>query len=355
VNESLHRFTVNSEGAIRFGLGAIKGLGSSPVEEILTQRDAQGEFSSIFDFTSRLNPRVLTKSTLESIAYAGGFDAFGSHHRAQFFHAEQNGRTFLDTVIRYGKEYQVSSQSPQGTIWDGLELGESDTVYLPIPQAPKVSEWGSIYKLKKEKEVVGIYLSGHPLDDFKIDIASFCNGTVSMLHHLEDYKGRDLIIPGVIAEVEHRQTRNGENFGTLVLEDYTDSYKLFLWRESYLKFKHFLEPGSFLAIMGRVEQSRRRNELEFVLSKIELLPTLRERRSKGVRLKVPLKSVTVDFVNELNKLCLNFPGNCPLQIRLTDGLDGTEVNMVSRAVRVAPENDFFKELDRLDVRYDIVT
>jgi DNA polymerase-3 subunit alpha len=355
VNESVHRFTVNAEGSIRFGLGAIKGLGSSPVEEILTQRNTQGEFNSIFDFASRLNPRVLTKSTLESIAYAGGFDAFGSHHRAQFFHLEQNGRTFLDTVIRYGKEYQVSSQSPQGTIWDGLELGESDMVYLPIPQAPNVSEWGSIYKLKKEKEVVGIYLSGHPLDDFKIDIESFCNGTVSMLNNMEDFKGRDLVIPGVIAEVEHRQTRNGENFGTLILEDYTDSYKLFLWRESYLKFKHFLEPGSFLAVMGRVEQSRRRNELEFVLSKIELLPSLRERRSKGVRLQVPLKSVTVDFVNELNKLCLNFPGNCPLQIRLSDGLDGTEVNMVSRAVRVAPENDFFKALERLAISYAIVT
>jgi DNA polymerase-3 subunit alpha len=292
---------------------------------------------------------------MESIAYAGGFDSFNAHHRAQYFHVEQNGRTFLDTVIRYGRQYQDNSNSSQATIWDNAELGESDAMYLPTPQAPKVEEWGSIHRLKKEKEVVGIYLSGHPLDDFKIDIRSFCNGTVAMLNNLENYRGRDLIIPGVIVESEHRQARNGDSFGTLLLEDYTDSHKLFLWRETYLKFKHFMEPGSFLAVMGRVEQSRRRNDLEFVLHKIELLPSLRERRSKGIRIKVPLKTITTDFVNELNKLCLNYPGNCQLQIRLIDALDGTEVNMVSRAVRLAPENELFKALDQLDIGYEIVT
>jgi DNA polymerase-3 subunit alpha len=349
VNESNYQFTVNKQGAIRFGLGAIRGLGSGPVEAIILERKENGSFKSIFDLTKRINLRVCNKRAFESLAYAGGFDSFPNVHRAQYFKEDNNGRLFLENAIKYGTAHQESTSSSQGTIFDlpGQEI------QLPEPEIPKADEWGSIYKLNREKEVVGIFISGHPLDDFKFEISSFCNGTVAMLNDMNAHKGKELLIPSVVVDAEHRFTKNGDPFGTLVVEDYFDSYKLFLWRENYLKFKHFIQPGAFIAMKGRIEIPQRRSELEFVIHSIELLQNLKETKAKSIHVRIPSKSLTHAVVMDLNQLILTNEGSCSLHFTVFDPLEEIEVRLPSKSVKVDPSTSLLKALEKMDLEFEL--
>jgi DNA polymerase-3 subunit alpha len=349
VNESNYQFTVNKQGAIRFGLGAIRGLGSGPVEAIIEERKENGSFKSIFDLTKRINLRLCNKRAFESLAYAGGFDSFPNVHRAQYFKEDNNGRLFLENAIKYGTAHQESASSSQGTIFDlpGQEI------QLPEPEIPKADEWGSIYKLNREKEVVGIFISGHPLDDFKFEISSFCNGTVAMLNDMNAHKGKELLIPSVVVDAEHRFTKNGDPFGTLVVEDYFDSYKLFLWRENYLKFKHFIQPGAFIAMKGRIEIPQRRSELEFVIHSIELLQNLKETKAKSIHVRIPSKSLTHAVVMDLNQLILTNEGSCSLHFTVFDPLEEIEVRLPSKSVKVDPSTSLLKALEKMDLEFEL--
>lgn len=348
VNESNYHFTVNKEGAIRFGLGAIKGLGSGPVEAIIMERSENGAFVSIFDMAKRINLRMCNKKAFESLAYAGGFDSFKGVHRAQYFKEDGTGKTFLENAMKFGASFQESENSSQVSMF-----GESTGTKMPEPEIPRAEEWGSIYKLNREKEVVGIFISGHPLDDFRIEIESFCNGSISMLNEMEQHKGKDLLIAATISDAEHRFTKNGDPFGTLIIEDYTDSYKLFLWRENYLKFKHFIQPGTFIAMKGRIEVPQRRSELEFVINSIELLQNLKETKANSVHIKLPTKSLTQSVVMDLNKLFQEHEGKCSLHFTIYDPLDGIEVRMPSKTIKVDPNNTLFKELKRMNLEFEI--
>jgi DNA polymerase-3 subunit alpha len=348
VNESNYQFTVNKEGAVRFGLGAIKGLGSGPVEAIIAERKENGSFLTIFDISKRINLRLCNKKAFESLAYAGGFDSFKGVHRAQYFKEDGAGRTFLENAVKFGASFQESENSSQGSLF-----GEGTGTKMPEPEIPKAEEWGSIYKLNREKEVVGIFISGHPLDDFRIEIESFCNGSVAMLNEMEAHKGKDLLIAATVSDAEHRFTKNGDPFGTLIIEDYTDSFKLFLWRENYLKFKHFIQPGTFIAMKGRIEVPQRRSELEFVINSIELLQNIKETKANSVHIKMPTKSLTQALVMDLNKLFLEHEGRCSLHFTVYDALDGVEVRMPSKTIKVDPNNTLFKELKRMEVEFEI--
>jgi len=348
VNESNYQFTVNKEGAIRFGLGAIKGLGSSPVDAIISERSENGPFQTIFDFSKRINLRICTKKAFESLAYAGGFDSFKGVHRAQYFKEDGSGRTFLENAMKFGASFQESENSSQVSMF-----GESTGTKMPEPEIPKSEEWGSIYKLNREKEVVGIFISGHPLDDFRIEIESFCNGRIGMLNEMDQHKGKDLLIAATITDAEHRFTKNGDPFGTLIIEDYTDSYKLFLWRENYLKFKHFIQPGTFIAMKGRIEIPPRRNELEFVVHSIELLQNLKETKANSVHIKVSSKALDQVMIMDLNKLFLANEGKCNLHFTVYDPLDQVEVHLPSKTMKIDPNNTLFKELKRMDLEFEI--
>ena len=348
INESTYHFTVNKKGAIRFGLGAIKGLGSSPVEEVINVRNESGDFSDIFDLAKRVSLRTFSKKAFESIAYAGGFDSFKGVHRAQYFHEDSNGRTFLDNVIRFGSGFQDSENSNQASLFGG-DSGAN----LPEPLIPIAEEWGNIYALNKEKEVVGIFISGHPLNDFKLEIDAFCSGSVSMLSNLEKHRGKDILLAAIISEGEHRTTRRGDPFGTIILEDYHDSHKIFLWRENYLKYKHFLNPGTFVSVKGRIEIPPRRSELEFVINSIDLLHNLKETRANAVHLKVSNTALEQRMITELNTLFTENPGNCAVHFTVFDALNGIEVGMPSKSIKVDLNKKLFKGLNKLDLDFRI--
>lgn len=348
VYESNYHFTVNREGAIRFGLGAIKGLGQGPVEAIIAERKENGPFNSIFDFAKRVNLRVCNKKAFESLAYAGGFDSFTNVHRAQYFQEDNSGRVFLENIIRYGQSFQENENSSQVSLF-----GEATGTRMPEPEIPKAIEWSSMYKLKREKEVVGMFISGHPLDDFRIEIESFCRGTLSMLSEMDQHKGKELLLAAIITEAEHRVTKNGDPFGTMILEDYNDTYKLFLWRENYLKFKHFMQPNMFVAVKGKIEIPPRRNELEFVVSSIELLQNIRESKANNLNIRISSKNLTQPVIADLFKLFNEHEGRCALNFTVFDPLENIEVKLPARNLRVDPNNQLFKELEKYDLEFDL--
>ena len=348
VNESIYQFTVNKEGAVRFGLGAIKGMGSGPVEGIMSARAEGGPFVSIFDMAKRVNLRLCNKKAFESLAFSGGFDSFKNVHRAQYFKEDNSGKTFLENAIRFGASFQESENSSQASLF-----GDTSGTKMPEPEIPKADEWGSVYTLNREKEVVGIFISGHPLDDFRIEIDAFCNGKVGMLNDMEQNKNKDLLIAATVTEAEHRFTKNGDPFGTLTIEDYTDSYRIFLWRENYLKYKHFIAPGAFIALKGRIEVPRNRKEFEFIINNIDMLQDLKENRAKNVSIKLTTKQIDHALISDLNKLFLAHEGKCSLTFSIKDPLDNIEINMPSKSFKVEPNNSLFKELKRLNIDYKL--
>ncbi len=348
VNESVYRFTVNKNGQIRFGLGAVKGLGQGPVEEIILKRTEDGGFINIFDFVKRVSLRVCNKKALDSLAYAGGFDSFPKVHRAQYFHEDMNGRSFLENVIKFGSGFQDSENSNQASLF-----GEDTGAKLPEPLIPIAEEWNNIYKLNKEKEVVGVFISGHPLNDFKVEIEAFCNGNVAMLHDMEANKSKDVLIAGVITEAEHRTTRKGDPFGTIIIEDYNDSFKVFLWREDYLKFKHFLMPNMYVALNGRIDMNRFGKEYEFKINSIERLHDLLENKANVIKISIPAKELDQIIITDLNTAFIEHPGKIKVHFSIFDSVDNVKVEMPSKTIKVELSDQLFKKLDALNLNYTI--
>ena len=248
VNESYYKFTVNEEYAVRFGMGAIKGVGQGAVDTIVENRK-EGKYKSIFDLAKRIDLRAANKKAFENLALAGGFDGFGDTHRAQYFHDEGDGITFLEKAMRYGSKFQENENSAQVSLF-----GDASEVQIPEPIVPPCEEWSTMEKLAKEKEVVGIYISGHPLDDYKYEMKYFCNTKLEYLNDLNSFIGKTVTVGGIITKVEHRTSKNGKGWGSFVLEGYDESYEFRIFGEEYLKFRHFLIQNNFTFLKFAVKE-----------------------------------------------------------------------------------------------------
>jgi DNA polymerase-3 subunit alpha len=239
VNESYYKFTVNDRGAVRFGMGAIKGVGAGAVDTIVENRK-NGHYKSIFDLTKRIDLRAANKKAFENLALAGGFDCFTETHRAQYFHDDGENSTFLEKAMRYGSKFQENENSSQVSLF-----GEASEVQIPEPVVPPCEEWSTMEKLAREKEVVGIYISGHPLDDYKFEMKYFCNARLDALKSLEQHVNKNLSFGGIISNVQHRVAKNGKGWASFFLEGYDESYEFRIYGEEYLKFRHFLIGNNF--------------------------------------------------------------------------------------------------------------
>src|SRR5690606_37633665 len=244
---SQYRFTVNNQGAIRFGLGAIKGVGEGAVENIVDERKANGNFKNIFDLTSRVESKQMNKRTIESLALAGAFDSFPNMHRAQYF-AEENASTLIEKAIRYGNMIQEQKNSAQTSLF-----GDAANVNISLPRIPECEEWGLMEKLNKEKEVVGMYLSEHPLDSFKLTIEHCCNADISMVKDIENMKGAELKFAGMVTDFSHNTSKNGNAYGTITIEDKTDSQRFFLFGDDYKNLRTYFNKGDFVFVKGKVQ------------------------------------------------------------------------------------------------------
>jgi DNA polymerase-3 subunit alpha len=240
VNESFYKFTVNDNYAVRFGIGAVKGVGANAVDTIVQNRK-DAPYKSIFDLAKKIDLRAANKKAFESLAYAGGFDCFDDTHRAQYFHLDGDGITFLEKAIRYGSKFQENENSSQVSLF-----GEASEVQIAEPIVPPCTEWSTMEKLAKEKEVVGIYISGHPLDDYRYEMNYFCNIKLAQLKNLEPLVCKNLTFGGIVTNVQYRTGQKGKDWASFTLEGYDESHDFRIFDEEYLKFKHFLVNNQFI-------------------------------------------------------------------------------------------------------------
>ncbi|MFA5573579.1 MAG: DNA polymerase III subunit alpha [Brumimicrobium sp.] len=349
INESNFKFTVNKDGAIRFGLGAIKGVGEAPVEAIVQERIENGPFKDIFDVTKRVDNSKCNKKAYEGLILSGALDSFENIHRAQYFE-EESGRSFITNAIKFGNNYQENQNSKQVSLF-----GEGTGVESPAPRIPPAKEWSTIQKLKREKEVVGIYISGHPLDDYLIDIQSFCNGTLSDIKNVSENQNREFTVAAILTMVEHRFTKNGDPFGTLTFEDYDDSYKINIFREDYGRFKQYLIDGVFLYFTGKIQPKRfNPNEFEFKILKMDYLSKLRESKAKAIELSVPLVDINSEFIDVLEDVFKENQGNIPIKFRIYDLTNKLDIEMPSRRIKVDLNNKVIQCLNESNIKYKLV-
>ncbi|HRO76618.1 MAG TPA: DNA polymerase III subunit alpha, partial [Crocinitomicaceae bacterium] len=351
VNESSYDFTVNKAGQIRFGLGAIKGLGAAPVESIINERSENGNYTSIFDFVRRANLRLCNKRAMENLAYGGGFDSFKEISRSQFFKEDTSGKNFIETLSRYGNAFQENENSSQHSLF-----GEGSAVSMPEPIIPKGDDWPSLYKLNKEKEVIGIFISGHPLDDYRLEIDSFCNGKVSMLGKPEEHLGKEVLVAGIITECSERMSKNNTTYGILTIEDYEESFGLFLFGDNYQSFKPYFFPNTFVAIKGKFEMHPKFRKPEFKIYSITRLQDLKDKMAHDLQIRIPNKQLDQLIISDLNSLFVQYPGNCNLTFQVYDAFDeNLAINMTSRNIRINPTKEVVSKLKEMDLEFTLKT
>ena len=341
VNESFFKFAVNKEGEVRFGLGAIKGVGEGAVKAIVEERKENGNYKDFSDFVSRVDLRSANKRTLESLAYSGGFDSFGIN-RSQYFEIEKD-QSYIEKMIKFGNKIQDTKNSNQFNMF-----GESSDSVIQPPSITDCSEWETMDLLSKEKEVVGIYLSGHPLDDYRFEIENFTNSNLSILSDLQKIENKEIRLSGVIIEVEHKETQKGKKYGILHMEDYHGAYKFFLFGDDYIKFKSFLTPTWLVYITGRVKKKFYNDDLEFKISNISLLSELTDSEVRDVKLEISLASLTESVVDKTVEVVEKNKGKHSLIVSVIDSDENYKVDLLSRKLKVDINDDFISQINAIE-------
>ncbi len=305
VNESNVKFTVNKKGEIRFAMAAIKGVGEAAVECLIEERKKSGAFKDLFDITKRVNLKTVNRRCLEGLAEAGAFDSFEGTHRAQYFYRDNaDSPSAIEKAVKFGQSFQKGQANAQASLFGAALM---DTVVQP--EMPICEEWALMERLKKEKEMTGIYLSGHPLDNHKAAIDHFSNCT---FEDIEKMKDKAVRIGGLVTMVESRYTKTGKPFAKIYMEDYSGNYDFMLWGEDYLKHKNFLEAGTAVFLTGEYAPNWKGNEYELKVNQVNLLSELLEKRAHKIRLQIELSDINDDLIATIHKLCEDHPGNMQL-------------------------------------------
>ena len=354
VNESKGGFTVNKAGEIRFGMAAIKGAGSAAVDEIIKEREKNGPYKNIFDFAKRVNSRALNKKTMEALAMAGAFDSFKEHHRRQYLEAPEGDVTLIEKATKYAQKVQQEEDSAQVSLFGG----GSGNMQIPLPTVAPMEPFSQIQQLNIEKEVVGLFISGHPLDQYKLEIESFTNTPLTALADLESLKGKnELKLAGSVSSFAHRTTKTGKPFGTLTLEDYHGSFTFFLFGEDYVKFKEYFMTGWFLFLTGKVEQRKwgNENEVEFKITSMMLLSEVRGKMIKGLRVNIDLDELTYELMEKLEAITAKYKGEAKLFIDVIDRKENIALELFSKKYTIDPSAEMIQELKGIpEVVYKVV-
>ncbi len=348
INESEVHFTVNKNKEIRYALSAIKGVGEAAVESIIQERTANGPFKSIFDLTRRVNLRTVNKKSLEALALAGAFDCFTQYHRAQYFMPDKkDGLSLLEKAVKYGSSLQNSSTMQQNSLFGG-ESGGAD---VTEPTVNGSEEWSLLEKLKKEKEVTGVYISGHPLDDYRLEIQNFTN---TKLNEIDKKKDKELKIAGIVTATETKIAKNGNPYCRFVLEDFDGTYNFSIFSKDYLQFKPFIETnGALLYLTGKYQPRWNGDEYEFKITKIDLLSDIRSKLSKTLTLQVNCLDIDDKAATEIFNVAQKYPGNVKLRIRFIDREESLVVTETSSLFKIELTNELFRDLERLNVEYNL--
>lgn len=341
VNESNMMFTVNKDGNIRFGLGAIKGVGENAVLQLIEEREKHGIYRDIYDLVERVNLNSLNKKNLEAMAVAGAFDCFPSITRAQYFSLDTKGSSFIEGLIRYGNTAKSIINSSQQSLF-----GDTGGFDMVKPEPSACPDWPKLEKLNREKEVIGIYLSSHPLDDFKLEIDTFATATLADLQNLKDYLDREVTVAGMVTDTKNGISKNGKPYGSFTIQDYSDSFRIMMFDKDYIENSKFFTIGYYLLIRGRVQKRPyREDELEFRIKSINLLSSVKDDLIKSVTLKIDPEYISTGMVNELKELVLENKGETELKFLFIDSDDKLSLPMFSRSYRVRLNNELISYLE----------
>jgi len=365
INESDLAFAPNKKGEIRFGLTGVKGVGDKAVESIIEERNERGPFKSVYDFAQRSNVRSVNRKSYENLVYAGAFDEF-KLNRAQFFAKTENGiLTGVERLIKYANDYQNTQSSNQSSLFGG-----SVASYIPEPSMPESDEWPLIEKLKYEKEVIGIYLTGHPLDNYRMEMEKYCNSTVSDLKNMQKARsgegGEEIMnafaelrkrgeirIGGLVSNVQHKMTKTGKPFGTFVLEDYKESYEFALFGEDYVKFRYLLVDGYFLHLKGSIEEKfKQKDNWDMRILTMSLLSEMRDKLTKSLTVCLELHALNEGLLNNIQQLLddnsqKHHSKNCTLRFLVKDREDAIALEIFSKTVKVNPSDDLMADIFNL--------
>ncbi len=340
VNESLLKFSVNRRGDIRFGLGAIKGVGESAVQSILSEREKNGPYKSIFDFVQRVNLSACNRKNIENLALAGGFDSFGNIKREDFFMKNSKDETFVETLVRYGSKYQMDKAAAINSLFGG-----EHEVEVATPEIISAPAWSDLERLNKERELVGIYLSAHPLDEYAVVLENVCNVHMEELSNLTPLQNRDLILGGIVTGVREGYTKSGKPYGIAKVEDYSGVAEFAFFGNEWVEKKNFFSEGMFLFMHGKCQPRQwKPDEWEVKINTIELLPDVKDRVIEKLTVTAPLSAINDELIMELSSLIKASPGNAELCffIRDEDGL--MHVNLMSRTLKIAVHKELVNYL-----------
>jgi DNA polymerase-3 subunit alpha len=354
VNESYYKFSVNQDNAVRFGMGAIKGVGHGAVKTIVKNRKEEGHYKSIFDLAKRIDLRAANKKAFEGLANAGGFDCFTDTHRAQYFAHDGDGITFLEKAVKYGAKHQENENSAQVSLF-----GEASGVEVAEPQVPPSEDWGTMEKLSREKEVVGIYISGHPLDDFKIEMKTFCNGVIADFNDLGSMVNQNVKFGGVVTDVQHRVSKQGKGWAIFSIEDYTDSFDFRIFGEDYLKFRHFLVQNSFVHVQALVKEgwvnrdTGQKGDPRIQFNNFQLLHDVMDTYAKKLSIQLNVKDLKSDTISELQEMFRMHEGSNSLSFVVYDNEDKIKLNMPSRKQKVNISQELLNTLSEHHIKYKL--
>ncbi len=359
VNESFLNFTVNDAGEIRFGLGGIKGVGEGAVDAIIEERKKNGKYKDVFDFVERVNLSTCNRKAMESLAYSGAFDNCGILREQ--FEAIHKGEIVLDTILRYGNKYQNDKAQSSISLF-----GDFNSVDITKPEIPKVPAWSLIERLNKEKELIGIYLSSHPLDEYFVELKSYCNAEVSILKDgLAPLKNRTLKFGGMITSSRTGTTKKGNPYGGFTLEDFSGSYEFMLWGNDFGNFGNYMLKDSYVLVKGTVQErgiwkkndkttgdENKPVEYEFKIQKISFMSEMDEKEIKSITLSIPVENIDDGLVSEISTLVKkNNEGKLQLHVQVIDQYR-RKLHLLARETRIKLDSDmkkFLREKKQQDI------
>ena len=354
VNESYYKFSVNKKNQIRFGMGAVKGVGANAVATIVNNRKKEGNYNSIFDLAKRIDLRAANKKAFDNLASSGAFDCFNNVHRAQYFNDDGDGITFLEKTIRHASKYQENINSSQVSLFEN-----SSEIQFSEPSIPNCNQWDPLEKLAREKEVVGIYISGHPLDDFKIEMNTFCNSNVTAFKNMENFINKELAFGGILTEVEHRISRQGKGWASIIIEDYLDSYEFRIFGEDYLKFKHFLIINNFLFIKAFIKEgwqnrdTGKKGDPRIQFNSFKLLHDVLDSFAKKLSIQLKINEIDNNKLVKLNQIIKKFKGSHRLNFVVYDDVEKVKVDMISENKKVNISQELLDELDKEKIYFKL--
>jgi DNA polymerase-3 subunit alpha len=359
INESQKGFAVNKQGHIRFGMMGLKGCGENAIECILEERSKNGPYKSIFDLVKRVNLRTTNKKSLETLAYSGAFDCFKEYHRAQYFVNKETNTNGLDIIVQFGQRCQAQSQSISNSLF-----GDMVSMDIPTPQLPKCEQWTLTELLDYEKDVTGMFMSGHPLDHFKFEMKHYgftplndFSEVKDAAHLLPNVGNKTYRLAGLVVDAQHRVTKTGRNFGSICIEDYTGKTELMLWSDDYVKFQNYLEKGLNILVIGCFKSRFNSQQYEFKIQSINMLDVTKQNFTKQLIMDVPAKVIDKNFVNFIEKNVKEYPGKVSLKFNIHDTKDNMKLSLYTLEKGFTMNDEmvhFLAELPDVDVKVECV-